>query len=118
MPARKQVLKLLDWLQSLSRGIQQRGLACPSTLLCAHGISVHVRTSCNGAAQESGAHGLAARRLRDERMVDLGVRMEDVKVGAGTGSVWKLEDPALLRAEVRAVSLVGLAARTNTHASL
>lgn len=49
-----------------------------------------------------GFKGLAARRLRDERMVNLGVRMEDVKVGAGTGSVWKLEDPAILHAEVRA----------------
>ena len=38
-------------------------------------------------------------------MVDLGVRMEDVKVGAGTGSVWKLEDPTVLRAEVRAFPL-------------
>ena len=55
---------------------------------------------------------LALRRLRDERMVDLGVRMEDVKVGAGTGSVWKLEDPAVLHAEVRAFPLRSLSACT------
>ncbi|KAK9820845.1 hypothetical protein WJX81_007120 [Elliptochloris bilobata] len=42
----------------------------------------------------------ACDRLRDERLVELGVRMEDIKVGAGTGSVWKLDDPAALRAEL------------------
>ena len=32
-------------------------------------------------------------------MVELGVRMEDVKLGTSNSSVWKLEDPAILRAE-------------------
>ncbi len=36
-------------------------------------------------------------RLRDEDMVDLGVLIED----DGNESVWKLDDPAVLRAEAR-----------------
>ncbi len=32
-------------------------------------------------------------------MVELGVRMEDVKLGTSNSSIWKLEDPAILRAE-------------------
>jgi len=38
------------------------------------------------------------RRIRDETMLELGVRLED----RGDESVWKLEDPAVLRREQQA----------------
>lgn len=37
-------------------------------------------------------------RIRDETMLDLGVRLED----RGDESIWKLEDPDVLRQEQRA----------------
>lgn len=39
----------------------------------------------------------AADRLRDEALVELGVRLEDKPDGS---SVWKADDPAVLRAEI------------------
>ena len=94
------------WLQCLSSAVQQRLHALARPLLSASllwGFPVHEKSLYVGTMGEEVIRALAARRLRDERMVDLGVRMEDVKAGAGAGSVWKLENPALLRAEVRAV---------------